>query len=125
MAPISDVPTATEALGWDQQTYSPEGGVAGRAEQIATQSRLAHEMLVSEETGGLLRNVDEPAPGSEDSALVRLARREYERATKLPDGLVTELARVSPHPVGLGAGASRIRLALFRTPPGEDSAAPA
>ncbi len=95
LATISDVNAAAEALRWDQQTYMPEGGVAGRAEQIATLSRLAHEMLVSEETGRLLRDVDEPAPGPEDSALVRLARREYERATKLPARLVAELARTS------------------------------
>jgi carboxypeptidase Taq len=95
LATISDVNVAVEALRWDQQTYMPEGGVAGRAEQIATLRRLAHEMLVSEETGELLRNVAEPAPGSEDSALVRLARREYERAIRLPARLVAELARTS------------------------------
>jgi hypothetical protein len=32
------------ALG---QTYMPEGGVAGRAELLATLSRLVHELLVS------------------------------------------------------------------------------
>jgi carboxypeptidase Taq len=95
LATISDVNAAQAALDWDRQTYMPEGGVAGRAEQLATLSRLAHEMLVSEETGGLLRDVAEPAPGSEDSALVRLARREYERATKLPAELVAEFARAS------------------------------
>jgi carboxypeptidase Taq len=95
LAIISDVNAAEAALSWDQQTYMPEGGVAGRAEQLATLSRLAHEMLVSEETGRLLRNVEEPAPGSEDSALVRLARREYQRATRLPTELVAELARAS------------------------------
>jgi carboxypeptidase Taq len=95
LATISDVQAAEAALRWDRQTYMPEGGVVGRAEQLATLSRLAHEMLVSEDTGGLLRNVDEPAPGSEDSALLRLVRREYERATKLPAELVAELARAS------------------------------
>ena len=95
LATIGDVNAAMEALRWDQQTYMPEGGVAGRAEQIATLSRLAHEMLVSEETEKLLGNADEPAPGSEDAAFVRLARREFERATRLPARLVAELARTS------------------------------
>jgi carboxypeptidase Taq len=95
LATIRDVNAAEEALRWDQQTYMPVGGVAGRAEQLATLRRLAHEMLVSDETGRLLRNVDEPSPGSEDSALLRLARREYERATRLPARLVAELARAS------------------------------
>jgi carboxypeptidase Taq len=95
LATIGDVNAATEALRWDQQTYMPEGGVAERAEQIATLSRLAHEMLVSEETGNLLGDADEPAPGSEDAALLRLARREHHRATRLPARLVAELARTS------------------------------
>jgi carboxypeptidase Taq len=95
LAIISDVNAAEAALSWDQQTYMPEGGVAGRAEQLATLRRLAHEMLVSDETGRLLGNVEEPAPDSEDSALVRLVRREYQRATRLPAELVAELARAS------------------------------
>ena len=93
LATISDVNAAGATLNWDQQTYMPEGGVAGRAEQLATLSRLAHEMLVSEATGSLLRNLDEPETDSEDFALVRLTRREYERATRLPAELVAELSR--------------------------------
>jgi carboxypeptidase Taq len=96
LATISDVNAARKALSWDRQTYMPEGGVAARAEQLATLSRLAHEMLVSEETGALLLGaLEEPEPSSEGSDLVRLARREYERATKLPKRLVEELARAT------------------------------
>ena len=47
LATISDVNAARKALSWDRQTYMPEGGVAARAEQLATLSRLAHEMIVS------------------------------------------------------------------------------
>ena len=95
LATISDVRAAGAVLGWDQQTYMPPGGVAGRAEQLATLGRLAHEMLVSEETGALLDAAGEPEPGSEDAALVRLARRDYERATKLPGRLVADLSRAT------------------------------
>src|SRR5918995_6745246 len=70
------------------QTYMPEGGVAGRAEQVATLSRLVHEMLVSRETAELIAALEEPESCSGDFALVRLARREYERAAKLPNRLV-------------------------------------
>jgi carboxypeptidase Taq len=95
LATIGDINAAGATLSWDQQTYMPEGGVAGRAEQLATLSRLAHEMLVSEETRSLLKNLDEPKPDSEDFVLVRLARREYKRATRLPADLVAELSRAS------------------------------
>jgi carboxypeptidase Taq len=95
LATISDVNTARNVLHWDRQTYMPEGGVAGRAEQVATLSRLVHEMLVSRETAELMAALEEPEPGSEDFALVRLARREYERTAKLPNRLVEELARAT------------------------------
>ena len=94
LATISDVNAARKTLNWDRQTYMPEGGVASRAEQLATLSRLVHEMLVAEKTSELLLNALEQAEsGSEDADLLRLARREYERAAKLPNRLVDELAR--------------------------------
>ncbi len=95
LATISDVKGVQSLLLWDQQTYMPAGGVASRAEQLATLTRLAHELLVSEETGRLLDSANEPKPESEDSALLRLARRDYGRATKLPAGLIEELARAT------------------------------
>src|ERR671918_14663 len=95
LATISDVNTARNVLHWDRQTYMPEGGIYSRAEQVATLSRLVHEMLVSRETAELMAALDRPEPGSEDFAFVRLARREYERTAKLPNRLVEELARAT------------------------------
>jgi carboxypeptidase Taq len=95
LATINDVNAARKALHWDRQTYMPEGGVEGRAEQLATLSRLAHEMLVSSETAELLAALEEPEAGSENFAFIRLARRKYERAAKLPERLVEELARAT------------------------------
>ncbi len=79
LAEISDVSSANGLLMWDRQTYMPRGGVTGRAEQTATLSRIAHEMLVDAETGRLLDALDPPDLSSEDGALVRRARREYEK----------------------------------------------
>src|SRR5215208_5854041 len=64
LATISDVNTARNALNWDRQTYMPYGGVPGRAEQVATLSRLVHEMLVSRETAELIAALEEPKPCS-------------------------------------------------------------
>src|SRR5918912_3812134 len=83
LATISDLSSANSLLFWDRQTYMPKGGVAGRAEQMATLSRLAHEMLVDGETGRLLDSLGDLDPSSEEGALVRRARRDYERAAKL------------------------------------------
>ena len=56
---------------------------------------LAHEMLVSPETGKLLERAEKREPGSEEAALLRLARREYERASRLPARLVAETSRAT------------------------------
>ena len=90
---ISDLGAAGLTLTWDRQTYMPEGGVRGRAEQLATLSRLAHETLVSKETGKLLNSLDGLDPETDDGALVRVARRNYDKATKLPAKLVEEISR--------------------------------
>ena len=95
LATISDVYSAASVLAWDRQTYMPEGGVGGRAEQLASLARIAHEMLVSDETGRLLADAGEAEPGSDDAALLRLARREYDRAIRLPARLVAETSRAT------------------------------
>jgi carboxypeptidase Taq len=95
LATISDLSSANGLLFWDRQTYMPKGGVAGRAEQMATLDRLAHEMLVDAEMGKLLDTLGEPDPSSEKGAFVLRARREYERATKLPAELVAEITRAT------------------------------
>ena len=61
-ATIADIGAANSVLFWDQQTYMPKGAIAGRAEQMATLSRLAHEMLVDSETGRLLDAAGDPTP---------------------------------------------------------------
>src|SRR5215204_2930502 len=91
LATISDLNSAAALLHWDQETHMPQGGVPLRAEQLSTMSRLAHEMLVSEETGRLIGAAEPQDP--EEQALLRLARRDYDRATKLPARLVAELSR--------------------------------
>jgi len=95
LATISDIYSAAAVLAWDRQTYMPEGGIGGRAEQLAGLARLAHEMLVSPETAELLERAGEREPGSDEAALLRLARREYERASRLPARLVAETSRAT------------------------------
>ena len=93
LATVSDLGSANSLLAWDQQTYMPKGGVEGRAESMATLSRLAHEHFVDAETGGLLDAAGDLDPETEDGALVRRARRDYERSTRLPSRLVEEITR--------------------------------
>jgi carboxypeptidase Taq len=75
----------------------PPGGVAGRASAMATLSKLAHERLVEPEVGRLLEQLEGRSldPETDDGALVRVTRRDYDHAVKIPAQLVAEAARAS------------------------------
>jgi carboxypeptidase Taq len=94
---LMDLGYAASILSWDQRTYMPPGGAAGRAEQLATLRRLAHEQFTSEEIGQLLETLAPIAADendeSDDACLVRYTRREYELDRKLPSEFVRERAR--------------------------------
>ncbi|HEX9373854.1 MAG TPA: carboxypeptidase M32 [Roseiflexaceae bacterium] len=96
---VADLSKAAALLSWDQQTYMPRGGVGARAEQLATLSRLAHELFCDAETGRLLDAATPAAErlpyDSDDASLVRVARRDYERERRLPADFVAELSRAS------------------------------
>jgi carboxypeptidase Taq len=81
-------------LGWDQETYLPEAGLDERAEQLALMEGLAHEKAVKPEIGELLATLEgEKDLSSQEKAYLRVSRREYDKETKLPASLVSEMAR--------------------------------
>jgi carboxypeptidase Taq len=89
---ISDLNAASALLDWDQATYMPEGGTDARARQGATLSRLAHEKSVDPQLGKLLDDLApyaETLPYDSDTAsLIRVARRDFEKAVKVPSDYV-------------------------------------
>jgi carboxypeptidase Taq len=91
--------SCADVLAWDERTYMPHQGSAHRAEQMALLARLSHEMLTAPRLGELLAQVEQcelvRKPDSDESAIVRDIRRNYDRAVKLPARLVEELARVT------------------------------
>jgi len=93
---INDLGAAASVLTWDQTTYMPPGGASARAHQLATLQRLAHEQFIDPAIGRLLdelRPYEERLPYDSDAAaLIRVARREYEVASKLPPSFVAELS---------------------------------
>jgi carboxypeptidase Taq len=85
-----------ELLTWDQLTYMPPGGGPARGRQLATLQRLAHEKLNDPAIGRLLDRLEPEAATlpyeSDEAALLRLARRRYDRATKVPPAFTAALA---------------------------------
>ena len=99
LALVSDLRNAAAVLSWDQETYMPPKGAEARARQLATLSRLAHEFFTSDEIGELLDQLEPQVRDlphdSFEASLVRVTKRDYEKAKKLPTELVEELARAT------------------------------
>ncbi len=99
LAPIEDLKAAAAVLTWDQKTYMPDGGAEARAQQLSTLQSTAHERFVADETGELIDRaadaLDDPDRLNPDAALVRVARRDYERAVRVPSSLVAELSKAT------------------------------
>lgn len=97
LAEVTDISRAAALLEWDQETNMPPGGVAARADQISTLQRLAHVRFTSDEVGRLLNELQNEAAkmdfDSDEASLVRVTRRDYDDAVKLPPDLVAEVAR--------------------------------
>lgn len=92
---INDLEMASALLNWDQTTYMPPGGAAARGRQLATLARIAHEKQVDPALGRLLDDLrayeDSLPPDAPDAALIRIARRDYERAVRIPTAFTAEL----------------------------------
>src|SRR3712207_5089809 len=101
LAEIHDLRSATALLYWDQQTIMPPAAAGTRAEQVATLSRMTHDLFVSEETGRLLDELrsyeDSLDPDSFEASLIRVTRRDYEKSARVPGELRAEMSRAASH----------------------------
>ncbi len=99
LAEIHNLQMASRLLGWDQQTQMPPGGAHARAAQLATLSRLSHELFTSEQTARLLEDAAQEVEGmdydSDEASLIRVVKLDHDDAIKLPTALVAELASAS------------------------------
>ncbi len=96
LAEITDLHATLALLDWDQNVYMPAGGAAARGRQLATLARVAHERVLDPALGAALtraeRAVDDLDPDGSEVALVRVARRDRERAVRVPAAFHADLA---------------------------------
>jgi carboxypeptidase Taq len=96
MQEVSDLRAAAALLHWDQSTYMPPGGAAARGRQIGTLNRLAHEKFTDIAIGHLLDDLSalerDYAYESDEASFLRVTRREYEKALKVPGEFEARLA---------------------------------
>ena len=94
LAEVNDLEMASSLLHWDQSTYMPAGGAAARGRQLATLAKVAQEKFVDPVIGGLLDDLQsygESLPyDSDDASLLRVVRRDYENAIKVPPEFLSE-----------------------------------
>jgi carboxypeptidase Taq len=97
LAEIYDLNKIGWVLGWDQRTMMPPKGARVRAEQLATIGQVAHEKFVAPEIGCLLDDLQtygESLPyDSDEASLLRVTRRDWDKARRVPSELRAEMAR--------------------------------
>jgi carboxypeptidase Taq len=92
---IEDIGLAIKLSHWDQEVMMPEKGGPARARSLATLQAISHDRLIDPEVGRLLEEL--AADDSLDAtkkASVRILKRDYDKATKVPERLVRELAEL-------------------------------
>ncbi len=97
LAQVTDLGRVRRVLAWDMQVIMPPAGAAVRGEQQATLDRISFDLFVSPETERLLGELrsyeDSLDPDSDDASLIRVARKDYEKAARVPPELRTEIVK--------------------------------
>ncbi len=96
---ISDLGRARALLAWDERTKMPRAGAEGRAEQLATLTRIRHELLTGDGLWELIESLAPaaggPAAGTLEADAIAIARRTTEKARRVPAELRAEMARAA------------------------------
>lgn len=97
LSEVNDIESAASLLYWDQATYMPPGGATARGRQLATLKQIAHTKFTDPAIAQLLadlRAYEDLAYDDDEASLIRVTRRDYERAVKIPAEFT---ARFSQH----------------------------
>ena len=99
LAEVADLSRAAGVLGWDQRVTMPPLGTEARAETLGTLRRIAHDRFTDAEIGRLLDRLVPMAESlpydSDDASLIRVTRRDWEKACRVPSDLRVELTRAA------------------------------
>jgi carboxypeptidase Taq len=90
MAELADLAGLDMLATWDQMVMMPSAGAQARAHQLGALARLVHERATAVEIGEWLAALDAAELGELDRDIVRVARRDWERARRVPAELAGE-----------------------------------
>jgi carboxypeptidase Taq len=92
---LTNISNANQVLSWDQEVMMPEGGTPARSQQKSTLSTVHHDLLTGDTTENHLASLEGSDLDTEQSAVVREIRRQYERADRVPSDLVEEISQTT------------------------------
>jgi carboxypeptidase Taq len=97
LAGVDDLRKAATVLFWDERVKMPPAGAQARAEASGTVARITHEKFASKEIGDLLGSLDENDYDydSREACLLRVAKRDYEKAVRVPPELTGEMRKAA------------------------------
>ena len=96
LAEIDDLQRIQLLLAWDMAVWMPPAGEPTRGAHLATLEAIVHDRLTDDRIGELLDELEPYAaalpPDADDRCLVRVARRRWEKARRVPTALAAEIA---------------------------------
>ena len=99
LAEISDLGQVAGLLGWDQQVNMPPGAAEARGNQMGTLQKLIHQKSITPSIGQLIDDlstaVKDLDPDSDDARLIKVAKRDYENAVKVPPEFTEKFAKIT------------------------------
>jgi carboxypeptidase Taq len=93
MAELADLTAAENLASWDQLVMMPSEGASVRSHQLGTLARLRHERATADEIEGWLEELERLELSDRKRDMVRVARRDWERARRVPAELAAERSR--------------------------------
>jgi carboxypeptidase Taq len=98
---VDDLYRAMFVLQWDLETMMPPAGADVRAEQLGTLAGIVHERFTADAIGQLLDELRSYEASldydSDEASLIRVTRRDFERARRVPAELRAEMVRAGAH----------------------------
>ena len=99
MGQLADLGHAAALAHWDQQTMMPPAAARPAPRRWRRWRGSSHELFVDDETGRLLdgaaSELNGADPDSDDARLIRLTRRHWDKARRVPTELAAEQARAA------------------------------
>ncbi|MHB1539190.1 MAG: carboxypeptidase M32 [Solirubrobacteraceae bacterium] len=92
LAELSDLGDLRALAEWDMLVTMPRAAAGARGQQLGVLAKIVHERAVADEVGSWLDQLDGAKLEPLDADLVRIARRDFERARRMPPELAVELA---------------------------------